>query len=84
MSSLNKFLSLLLNQTDYIFMSTITHTNKRSETRPTGDNGQRRSYEKPRLQRVDLALEETLSAGCKLSTDSVCVGPPITAFSGGS
>lgn len=41
-------------------------------------------YEKPFIQRVDLALEETLSSGCKLSSDTVCVGPPITAFSGGS
>jgi len=41
-------------------------------------------YEKPVVRRVDLALDETLSAGCKLGSDSVCVGPPITAFNGGS
>jgi len=41
-------------------------------------------YEKPALHRVELAIDETLSAGCKLGTDSACVGPPITAFDGGS
>lgn len=44
----------------------------------------RRPYEKPIIQRVDLALAETLSEGCKLETDSGCVGPPVTAFEGGS
>jgi hypothetical protein len=41
-------------------------------------------YVPPELKRVDLALEETLSSGCKLATDNVCVGPPITAYDGGS
>lgn len=50
-----------------------------SEEAPT-----RRPYVPPELKRVDLALEETLSSGCKLATDNVCVGPPITAFDGGS
>ena len=44
----------------------------------------RRPYEKPEIQRVDLALAETLSQGCKLETDNLCVGPPITALEGGS
>lgn len=44
----------------------------------------RRPYEKPDVKRVDLALAETLSEGCKLETDSGCVGPPITARDGGS
>jgi hypothetical protein len=44
----------------------------------------RRPYEKPTIQRVDLALAETLSEGCKLGTDVACVGPPTTAFEGGS
>lgn len=41
-------------------------------------------YEKPEIQRVELAIDETLGTGCKLGADSVCVGPPITAFNGGS
>jgi hypothetical protein len=44
----------------------------------------KRPYEKPMVQRVELALDETLGAGCKLGSDSACVGPPITAFNGGS
>ena len=44
----------------------------------------RRPYEKPEIKRVDLALAETLSQGCKLETDNLCVGPPITALEGGS
>lgn len=42
------------------------------------------SYEKPRLIRVELAIDETLSSGCKLGSDSGCVGPPLQAFEGGS
>jgi len=48
------------------------------------ENEMRLPYEKPIVQRVDLALDETLGVGCKLGSDSVCVGPPITAFNGGS
>ncbi len=44
----------------------------------------RRPYARPELKRVDLALAETLSSGCKLASDSACVGPPITAYDGGS
>lgn len=44
----------------------------------------RLTYEKPELKRVELAIDETLSSGCKLGADSVCVGPPITAYNGGS
>ena len=36
----------------------------------------RRPYEKPEMQRVDLALAETLGGGCKL--DGECNMPPIT------
>ena len=35
----------------------------------------RRPYEKPAIQRVDLALAETLGGGCKL--DGECNMPPI-------
>ncbi len=41
-------------------------------------------YEKPAVQRVELALDETLSGGCKLGTDAECVGPPITVSEAGS
>ena len=41
-------------------------------------------YEKPELKRVDLAMAETLSTGCKLESDSACMWPPITAYEGGS
>jgi hypothetical protein len=41
-------------------------------------------YEKPFIQRVELAIDETLSSGCKLGSDSACVGPPFMAFEGGS
>lgn len=44
----------------------------------------RRPYQTPELKRVDLALAETLSGGCKLESDIACVGPPIAAFNGGS
>lgn len=44
----------------------------------------RKAYEKPRITRVDLALAETLSEGCKLGNDPGCVGPPLTALEGGS
>lgn len=42
----------------------------------------RRPYEKPEIKRVDLALAETLSQGCKL--EGTCDAPPVTAFEGGS
>ncbi len=44
----------------------------------------RRPYQKPELKRVELALAETLSQGCKLESSTACVGPPITAYDGGS
>lgn len=44
----------------------------------------RKQYESPVVTRVDLALEETMSKGCKLSDDAACVGPPIATFDGGS
>jgi len=44
----------------------------------------RQPYIRPELKRVELALAETLSTGCKLDTDPACVGPPITAYNGGS
>lgn len=44
----------------------------------------RKPYEKPELKRIVLALAETLGSGCKLEGDSACVGPPLTAFDGGS
>ena len=56
------------------------------QPQPAGDNALsvRRPYEKPRITRVDLALAETLSEGCKLASDPGCVGPPITVSAGGS
>ena len=54
------------------------------KTPPTEALSVRRPYAKPEIQRVDLALEETLSKGCKLETDNACVGPPVTAYEGGS
>ena len=44
----------------------------------------RKPYEKPELKRVDLALAETLGEGCKLGSDSACVGPPVTGYEIGS
>lgn len=44
----------------------------------------RSAYERPCIQRVELAIDETLATGCKLGSDSGCVGPPVTAFEGGS
>ena len=44
----------------------------------------RKPYAKPEVKRVDLAMAETLSTGCKLLTNNACVGPPITAWDGGS
>lgn len=48
------------------------------------DLQERRPYTKPEIKRVDLALVETLSTGCKFENDSSCVGPPITAWEAGS
>ncbi len=45
--------------------------NKRPE--PGREDG-RRPYVKPEIRRVDLALEETLSSGCKLA-GSECTDP---------
>ena len=60
--------------------------NPEIETKPSAGEELtvRRPYEKPEIKRVDLALAETLSQGCKLETDNLCVGPPITALEGGS
>lgn len=44
----------------------------------------RKPYAKPELTRVDLAMAETLSTGCKMGSNYKCVGPPITAYEGGS
>lgn len=60
--------------------------NPKIESLPAADEELtvRRPYEKPEIKRVDLALAETLSQGCKLESDNGCVGPPITAHDGGS
>lgn len=52
--------------------------NPDSEHQPTPNEGLtvRQPYEKPEIQRVDLALAETLGGGCKL--DGECNMPPIT------
>jgi len=60
-------------------MKTTQPTN---QTPDKPDN--RRPYETPDIRRVDLALAETLSEGCKLETDPGCVGPPITLLEAGS
>ena len=44
----------------------------------------RRRYVVPKLQRVELAIDETLGAGCKVDSDDGCLGPPITAYNAGS
>ncbi len=38
-------------------------------------------YERPGVQRVELAIDETLAHGCKLGSNPVCVGgfPPLTS-----
>ena len=43
---------------------------------PNEERTARRPYEKPEIQRVDLALAETLGGGCKLAGE--CNVPPIT------
>jgi len=51
---------------------------QKNEKKP--DSAQaKRPYEKPQVQRVDLALAETLSSGCKLA--GVC-DDPFTGTSG--
>lgn len=59
--------------------------NPTSESRPlpSAELTVRRPYEKPEIQRVDLALAETLGGGCKLEGE--CNVPPITIqFEAGS
>lgn len=51
---------------------------------PDESSAPRPRYEKPEIQRVDLALAETLSQGCKLESDNSCVGPPVMAYEAGS
>ena len=51
---------------------------------PRTETPERRPYAPPELKRVELALAETLSEGCKLETDGACMGPPVTVFEGGS
>lgn len=48
------------------------------------ESSSRRPYQSPEIRRVELAIDETLATGCKLGDDSGCVGPPVTAFEGGS
>ena len=52
--------------------------NPQSENQPFPNDElkARRPYEKPEIQRVELALAETLGSGCKL--DGECNMPPIT------
>lgn len=45
-----------------------THDNKNEK-----DDGERLAYTKPKVERVALALTETLSSGCKL--EGVCDDP---------
>jgi hypothetical protein len=60
-------------------MNVIPAQSTTPEPRP-----ERRPYVRPEVKRVDLAMAETLSQGCKLESDNACVGPPITAYEGGS
>ena len=55
-------------------------TTKRKKA--SDEEQQRAGYEKPRVQRVDLALAETLSSGCKLA--GVCDDPFFATFEAGS
>lgn len=58
---------------------------KKHENMPQPDSlpaQPKRPYERPRLARVDLALDETLSAGCKLA--GTCDLPPFPTSDGGS
>jgi hypothetical protein len=50
-----------------------TRTQQDRGTEPNRDNA-RLPYAKPEIKRVDLALEETLSAGCKLN-GTECTDP---------
>ena len=43
---------------------------KREQNRTNGQNKNKADYERPSVERIDLALAETLSSGCKL--DGVC------------
>lgn len=52
------------------------NSNPERQPSPSEDLPARRPYEKPEIQRVDLALAETLGGGCKL--DGECNMPPIT------
>ncbi len=48
-----------------------TKPNPEPESRPS-----RRPYAKPEIRRIDLALEETLSTGCKSFEDCELLGNP--------
>ncbi len=49
---------------------------------PPDDADARRPYDPPLVRRVDLAIEETLSSGCKLS--GACDAPPDPDSEAGS
>ena len=43
----------------------------------------RRTYEKPQLRVIELATEEVLGFGCKLSSGGHAVGSPANCISNG-
>ena len=44
---------------------------------------QKRTYEKPQLRVIELAAEEVLGFGCKLSSGGRAVGSPANCVSNG-
>lgn len=55
---------------------------KKRDEQQIRDEKNRKAYAKPHLERVDLALAETLSAGCKLA--DVCDDPVTGTSEAGS
>jgi hypothetical protein len=45
-----------------------------------GGGSQRARYEKPIVQRVELAIDETLSTGCKEDGNALCDGVNFLEF----
>ena len=59
-------------------------TTPKKQSQTSAEWTARKPYTKPEVKRVDLALAETLSQGCKLGSDPYCVGPIEQVFLEGS
>jgi len=65
-------------------MTIIPDEKARTDATGSVPEGGRSPYERPLVTRVDLALEETMSKGCKQESDFGCMVEDSTMFDAGS